>query len=293
MSAAEPVEYTEVRLSVARDRVDLVSDYIVEHITNGMVLEDEEDSPEIAVIFYLSSSDENRNQQLSELQTFLNSLGDKGNALKSSLKFRSINNIEWIEIYRKSVTPVRVGEDVVIRPPWHSASGAKYEIIIEPRMAFGTGTHGSTRGCLRAILSHFSGGGRFLDLGCGSGILSILAAKMGAAYIKAIDYDVVAVENCRENFEANEVNCDFKISHGSIEQCAGDPAYEFVCVNIIRSTILEMIEELARMTETGGTLVLSGLLEQDLDEIRSAAREAGLNERDSITVDEWFTLVMV
>jgi len=149
-------------------------------------------------------------------------------------------------------------------------------------MAFGTGTHATTRSSLGIIRRNFKSGMRFLDMGCGSGILSILADQMGASYIKAIDYDLAAIANCRENFEINQVSTAHDVVAGSIEKCEQD-------ANIIRSTILTMLGSLLRLTVDGGWLVLSGLLDKDEDAVAGALREHGQDDF-SITRDEnWLT----
>jgi ribosomal protein L11 methyltransferase len=209
------------------------------------------------------------------------------------IKEKSIKSAEWEDEYRKSVKVTTVGDDVAIRPPWETVpENIKYDIIIEPKMAFGTGTHETTRGCLRAIRDDFEPGMRFLDLGCGSGILSILADKMKADYIKAVDYDILAVENCGENFLINNVATPHDIVHGSIEKCDNDKPYDFVCANIIKSTILEMIERLDKLTAPGGLLVLSGLLEQDERPILEGLKTLGLSKVAIYADNEWRTLTV-
>jgi len=205
---------------------------------------------------------------------------------------RRIKNAMWEEEYRKSIKPAYVGEDIVIRPTWATLPEEyRYEIFIEPKMAFGTGTHETTQGCLRLIRDNFQSGQRFLDVGCGSGILSVLASKMGACFIKAIDYDPIAVENCQENFELNSVTVDSEILCGSQEKFAGDSPYGFVCANIIKTTILEMLPELVLVVETGGTLVLSGLLEQDREDIELGLQAEGMTLIDVIKEGEWLSFL--
>ena len=290
MSPGRSKKYREFRLSIPQTDVDLISDYIVENITGGMVLEEEEGRDEVSVIFYLDQ--ESTIDPETSLRSFLaRQYGNEGRPVPD-FTIRTIKDIEWIEQYRRSVIPVSVGEDIVVRPPWCERCSVTYDLIIEPRMAFGTGTHGSTSGCLQAIRKYLKPGARFLDLGCGSGILSILADKMGAAYIKAVDYDKEAVENSLENFKVNDVTCQHEILLGSLEQCDGDSPYEFVCANIIRSTILEMHDRLLQLTAPGGNLVLSGLLERDLAEIRNATSRHKCRELTPIKVGDWHTLVV-
>jgi ribosomal protein L11 methyltransferase len=159
-------------------------------------------------------------------------------------------------------------------------------------MAFGTGRHETTISCLEAVRTHFEPGMRFLDIGCGSGILSILAAKMGASYIKAVDYDLTAVENARENFDINQVEISYDILFGSVEKAEGDKPSDFVIANIIKSTILDMLDEVVAATARPGLLVLSGLLDKDEEDMNEALASAELSVYSVIPNNEWRTYVI-
>ncbi|MEA1979999.1 MAG: 50S ribosomal protein L11 methyltransferase [candidate division Zixibacteria bacterium] len=283
--------YTEFTISLQPDIVEFVCDFIIDNITNGLVLEDEESNEITSIKFYVSS--ENEKDIKGKLNNFFESQSSKNQEKIKNISTQIVENISWEEEYKKSVQPVWIGSDIVIVPTWKKDEfDAKFKILIEPKMAFGTGTHETTRSCLKVIREEFKSQMTFLDLGCGSGILSILAEKLDAKYIKAIDYDPIAVENCNENFELNNVETFNDICLGSIELCKNDKPYDFVCANIIRSTIVEMLSELLRLTKTGGILVLSGLLEQDLEEINKAL--INFEYRD-ITIhpdNEWRTILV-
>ena len=126
-------------------------------------------------------------------------------------------------------------------------------------------------------------------MGCGSGILSILADQMGASYIKAVDYDLAAIVNCRENFEINQVSAAHDVVAGSIEKCEQDEPYQFVCANIIRSSILTMLGSLLRLTADGGRLVLSGLLDKDEEAVSGALGEHGQDDFSIMCDEDWLT----
>ena len=283
--------YSEFTIPLQPDMVESVCDFIIDNITNGLVLEDEESNEVTSIKFYVSS--ENEKDIKEKLNNFFESLTSENKAKIENLSTQIVKNISWEEEYKKSVQPVWIGSDIVIVPTWKKDEfKTKYKILIEPKMAFGTGTHETTRSCLKVIREEFKPQISFLDLGCGSGILSIMAEKLGAKYIKAIDYDPIAVENCQENFELNNVETNNEICLGSIELCKNDNPYDFVCANIIRSTILEMLSELLRLTKTGGILVLSGLLEQDLDEIKTALTRFECHDTKIYPDNEWRTILV-
>jgi ribosomal protein L11 methyltransferase len=283
-----PEQYLEVRIEVPREQADAICNYVIDNITNGLVLEDEEASLNTAIIFYVPE-DKAQSYQ-SPLEEYLSEVCSSNNFPKPELRERMIKNVEWTEEYRKSVQPIMIAGDILIRPPWHDPRPeAKYDIVIEPKMAFGTGTHETTRSCLAIIRQRFQAGMRFLDMGTGSGILSILASRMGAQYIRSIDYDLAAVNNCKENFELNKVDTPNDVLFGSIEKCERDEPYDFVCANIIKSTILPIIPRLIRLTKSNGILVLSGLLTQDEGEITAALEEHGQAEFEILPDNKWLT----
>ncbi len=291
MAGDRPEHYMEVRLEVPRASADAVCNFIIDHITGGLVLEEEEDSPVTGILFYISPDE--RQDCRSALVKYLQQILPDGSGAKPEITERVIKNLEWVEEYRKSVRPIRIADDVVVRPIWEpSPTPAKYEIVLEPKMAFGTGSHETTRSCLKVIRQAFKPGMRFLDLGCGSGILSILASKIGAEYILAIDYDVTAVENCRENFSINAVSTPHDIVFGSVEKADAAGPFDFVCANIIKSVILPIVDRLVRLTDSGGVLVLSGLLPPDEAEITEALRENGQGNFTIMRDNQWLTYIV-
>jgi ribosomal protein L11 methyltransferase len=291
MSSPSPQAYIEARLVVPRIHADAVGNFIIENICSGLILEEEEDTDTTGIIFYVPQPEPKDWRET--LTIYLSQLVDSAMPTVPPIKERQVENIEWEEEYKKSVRPVYIGEDIVIRPPWYPPEAAiRYDIVIEPKMAFGTGRHETTRSCLYIIRKEFKPGMRFLDVGCGSGILSILADKMRAGFIKAVDTDPAAVENCRENFALNQVRTPATLAVGSIEQCAGDPPYDFVCANIIKDTILSILDELAALTTAPGILVLSGLLEHDEKEVSDSLKRRGLASFDIHRDNEWLTYVI-
>ncbi len=286
MTTDAPESFVEVILRIPREQCDAVCNYIVENITNGMVLEEEEDDSTTGVIFYVPS-DKSANYR-APLEQYLAAIFPAEHLPK--IREKIVKNVEWEEQYKASITPIWITEDLRVRATWHQPDPkAAYDLVIEPKMAFGTGTHETTRGCLQVIRNKFTSGARFLDLGTGSGILSILADKMGASYIKAIDYDLVAVENCKENFELNGVRAPYDVLFGSIDKCAGDAPFNFVCANIIKSTILPMLPRLAQLTTNGGLLVLSGLLDTDEIDTTTALEAIGLKDISILRDNKWLT----
>ncbi len=286
MSKAAPEAYLETRVTVPQEHVDAVCDFIIVNIVSGLVLEEEDGASETGIIFYVPEDDHHSVARLSE---YLGRLIEADGSAVPKIRQRRVENVEWLEEYRRSIRPVRVGDRIVVRPAWCEPQEVPYEIIIDPKMAFGTGSHATTQGCLLAMDENFKKGMTFLDMGTGSGILSILADRMGAVRMKAVDYDEVAVENCRENFRINGVKTPCEIALGSIENCDGDAPYDFVVANIIKTTILSMLDRLLELTLPGGVLVLAGLLDQDESAITAALRKADQDDFSIRRDGQWFT----
>ncbi len=145
-----PEQYIEARIEVPREHADAVCNYIIDNITNGLVLEEEDDSAFTAIMFYVP--DDKAKSYQPPLNIYLAEILEPHSGGVPAVRERVIKNVEWTEEYRKSIQPVRIAGDIVIRPQWHARQpDTKYDIVIEPRMAFGTGTHETTRSCLTII----------------------------------------------------------------------------------------------------------------------------------------------
>ncbi len=172
---------------------------------------------------------------------------------------------DWVRLTQSQFAPVRITPTFWIVPTWHEPPAEARQVIrLDPGLAFGTGTHPTTRMCLRWIAGHAPRGQRVLDYGCGSGILAIGAALHGAAQIDAVDIDEAAVESTRLNAQANGV----ELSAGLPEQASG--VYQTVLANILASPLKVLAPLLAARVAPGGSLVLAGILERQAQELQAA-----------------------
>lgn len=205
------------------------------------------------------------------------------------MNVREVADRDWLGEWKKSWQPVAVGERFIIAPPWAEVSASDRIVIrIEPGMAFGTGTHETTRLCLAAIEKYFAGGS-FLDVGTGTGILAIAAAKLFPdARIEAIDTDLQAVEIATENARLNGApNIEFRT--GSVDETTASA--DFVCANLTADVISSILPQL--IGSTCGRLVLSGILEVQLEAVRARLHECGISEPMEIMTDgEWVALIV-
>jgi ribosomal protein L11 methyltransferase len=188
----------------------------------------------------------------------------------SVVSLQPVDEQDWVRLTQSQFTPVEITPSFWIVPTWHEPPAAAEQVIrLDPGLAFGTGTHPTTRMCLRWIARHAEAvrGARVLDYGCGSGILAIGAARFGATAIDAVDIDPAAVSSTRMNAQANAV----ALNAGPPE-LTGPPAagYRVVFANILASPLKLLAPLLASHVEPGGHLVLAGILERQAAELRAA-----------------------
>jgi ribosomal protein L11 methyltransferase len=208
------------------------------------------------------------------------------------MRLREVPNRDWLGEWKKSWQPVGVGVRFLIAPPWSEIADGEDRIVIriEPGMAFGTGTHETTRLCLAAIEKHFTGGS-FLDVGTGTGILAIAAAKLfPEARTEACDTDAEAIEIARENARLNEVaeRIDFRV--GTIDETTASA--DMVCANLTADVIVPLLPALT--SATCGRLILSGILDSQLELVRSRLQELGITSPPEVATDgEWIAIIVL
>ena len=169
----------------------------------------------------------------------------------------------WVRLTRSQFDPIRVSERLWIVPSWHAAPDpAAVNLVLDPGMAFGTGSHPTTRLCLEWLERNVHAGCSVLDYGCGSGILAIAAARLGAGSVVGVDIDPLAVEAARANAQRNGVTATF---HDSAQPVAG--AYDFVVANILSNPLRVLAPAICARVRRGGRLALSGILREQADEI--------------------------
>jgi ribosomal protein L11 methyltransferase len=206
------------------------------------------------------------------------------------MQLREVADRDWLGEWKKSWQPVRVGCRFLIAPPWSEIPDAEDRIVIriEPGMAFGTGTHETTRLCLASIEKYFTGES-FLDVGTGTGILAIAAAKLfPAARIEACDTDREAVEIARENASLNNVAERVNLRVGTIDETTASA--NLVCANLTADVIVPLLPALTGAT--CGHLILSGILDSQTETVLSHLHGLGITEPLEITTDgEWVAII--
>ncbi|SFC15127.1 ribosomal protein L11 methyltransferase [Flexibacter flexilis DSM 6793] len=200
---------------------------------------------------------------------------------------QSIAQQNWNEEWERNFEPVTVGNECFIRATFHEPRPEfKHEIIINPKMSFGTGHHATTALMVEHQLAIPHAGKRVLDAGTGTGILAIMAEKLGADFVEAFDIDEWPVENTRENLQLNSCQ-KVTVWQGEINGVAADAKFDIVLANINRNILLDQIPAYVQHLTKGGVLLLSGFYEHDIADIAAVAASVGLTEQSRKIRDQW------
>ena len=214
----------------------------------------------------------------------------------SMLQSRDVDEADWQNAWREHFHILHVGSRTVIVPTWRSYSPSPGDVVIEldPGMAFGTGHHPTTTMCLAALEELVSPGCSVLDLGCGSGILSIAAARLGASDVLALDIDATAAETAAANVRQNGVDAVVTVGEGTLPHLSLRPGgYDIVVANISSTVIGDLAFSIARAARHEGTVVASGVLDHAKGPVVERLEEAGLSV-EGVEVDgDWVALRLV
>ncbi|MDQ4141318.1 MAG: 50S ribosomal protein L11 methyltransferase, partial [Bacteroidota bacterium] len=204
---------------------------------------------------------------------------------------QKIEKQNWNEEWEKNFEPLLIGDVCSVRASFHpKPEQVQYDIIINPKMSFGTGHHETTTLMIENQLTIDHQNKRVLDMGCGTGILAIMACKLGAANIVAVDIEDWTVENARENAAINECT-DIDVRLGDVQQITTDAPFDIVLANINRNVLLDDIPAYATKILPGGALVVSGFYTEDLDLIKDKALSSDLNFTSVRTKNNWVSAV--
>lgn len=205
---------------------------------------------------------------------------------------KEIAQINWNEEWEKNFSPIVVADACAVRAPFHDPFQVKYEIIIEPKMSFGTGHHETTFMMLQHILETNCEGKRVLDMGCGTAVLAILAEMRGATSLDAIDIDSWCVENSIENLQRNSCTHTRTILGGA-EVIPTADRYDIIIANINRNILLEDMETYVSVLKKGGELFLSGFYKEDLPIITTCCNNLGLTFVENKEKNNWIAAKFV
>jgi len=308
------VKWSELSIHTKNDAVEAISNILHEAGASGVVIEDsaefakpredqygeiyalnEEDFPKDGVIVkaYLSESSF-LNETVEEIKAAITNLTnfniDIGENVVSIVE---VNEEDWATAWKQYYHPVKISERFTIVPTWEEYSPVSTdELIIEldPGMAFGTGTHPTTVMCLQGLEKVIKEGDTVVDIGTGSGVLSIGAALLGAKNVHALDLDEVAVRSAQENVALNKVEDKVAVFHGNLLDTVKEPA-DVVVANILAEIIMSFTDDAFTIVKPGGLYVTSGIIGAKRDDVKVALEASGFVIEEVLLMEDWVAII--
>ena len=265
----EPVDVQKLRED------ELYWDYIDEKLL-------ENDTEETKIMAYFSEEETNLPEKIAVIKEKIRNLTEFGLSIGSgTVELSNVNQEDWESAWKQYFKPVHVTDRIVVKPEWEEYSPQEGEIVIEidPGMAFGTGTHETTSMCINQIEKNLKEGDRVIDIGSGSGILSMAAVLLGAEKATGVDLDPVAVRVALENVELNNLQDKIEILHGNLTDVIREKA-DIVVANIMADIILILLEDVREFIKDDGLFISSGIIQE-----KRAAVEARLLEKNFSIVE--------
>jgi ribosomal protein L11 methyltransferase len=284
-----PMQWMEVSLSVDGEAAEAVTELLQRYSYQGVAIEQEDVPPEawddgqaeppkrLTLRGYFPAD-----RRVEETKFLLETaLGHMSLMYPMPTPvYRIIDEADWAEAWKANYKPIRLGRRLIIRPEWVEMETAPDEVVIslDPGMAFGTGTHPTTQLCLETLEEVVQPGIQVLDLGCGSGILSIAAAKLGAGHVLGLDIDPIAVTAAQQNSTRNGLSDMITVQEGSLDSVIGSARrFDLVVANILAWIIINMCDNgLGEVVRPGGIGIFSGIIADQAEEVEHALRRVGL-----------------
>ena len=309
------MNWTEVTIKTTTEAVEAISNILMEERCGGVMIEDPKDflfqkKNELdwdyveEEVFNKSGQDgvliktyipEERNvlelietvkARIALLPSFGLDIGE------GSVSLSNVNESDWANEWKKYYKPTKVGKKIVVKPSWEEYEKQEGDLIIEldPGMAFGTGTHETTSMCIRELENYVDETKTVFDIGCGSGILAIAAAQLGAKEVVAGDLDEVAVKVSKENCEINNVSDKVVVKHGSLFEVVDSKA-DVIVANIIADIIKILAKDVSKFLKDDGVFISSGIILAKIDEVCQALEENGFEIVKVERLGEWSAIV--
>ncbi len=280
---------------------DLVADIFYDLNLKGVVVDDPEldlgqdwgedaiPPPETPGVTGYFADTQRSGDKCKSLEAALQRLARVAN-IKTRVEYARIDEQDWAEAWKEYFWPEKITDTIVVKPSWREYPAGPQEIVLEidPGMAFGTGTHATTNLCIWMLQTHLRPGDAFLDVGTGSGILMIAAAKLGAGNVYGVDNDEVAVTVAEKNLLANHID-SFSLSTGNLVDDVRQ-TFEIVAANILAELILDLLPDVKAVLKEKGLLVCSGIITANKEIVLSGLKENGFAVVEVIEKEGWVAI---
>lgn len=281
--------WTQVTIKVPPAMEDPVADFLTTLTGKGVCLREESGSS--VIDSFLDPGDVE--DHLLRIEKHLSDLAQMGLIPEESRQeVKELPEEDWMAVFRSQHTTVRISDRLVIRPTWCDPTCDR-EVVLDPGLAFGTGSHATTRMCLALLDESIRdpAPGRMFDLGTGSGILAIVGAYLGIEDILAADIDAVAVEVASRNVQSNRVDDRVRVVEGGIE--TAEDLYDIITSNLSPSPLIKLASVIAEHLRPGGRLIISGILEDENAEVLEAFVRCGLRTERVMNEKVWVAALLV
>ena len=271
----------------------LINEYIHSGLWDYTDISEQKDTSTVTVKAYFAA-DDSLDKKIAALRSEFDAMAARGvDTRPAEFLTVRVQDEDWANSWKKYFHTDKVGDRVVIQPSWEEYEPKENEVVLrlDPGAAFGTGTHPTTAMCLRAMEKLVKPGMTVFDVGTGSGVLAIAAAKLGARAVRAVDYDATAVRVARENIEANGVANVVSTAESDLFSVLPGAA-GLVTANLIADLVIRLLPNLDAHLEKGGALLASGIIESRAQEVREAAETAGFRVAEDFEEKEWHAMVI-
>ena len=307
------MQWAEVSVDTSHEAMDLVSEILQELGAAGVVIEDpallneyirsglwdytdlkESEETEVVRVKAYWALDEELEGKLQHLAVRLDGLASNGiDKGAGAVSWKAVADEDWAETWKEFFHTEKIGARTVIKPTWEEYEAKAGEIVVEldPGAAFGTGQHATTSLCIRALEDLVRPGMTVFDVGTGSGVLAIVAAKLGAKSVEAVDFDPVAVRVARENVRQNDAEDVVRTERSDLLKSVAGEA-DLIIANIIADIIVRLFGEVKESLAAGGTMLLSGIIEDRLADVVEAAGQHGFSVEKIEQEKGWAAIIV-
>jgi ribosomal protein L11 methyltransferase len=309
------MKWSEISIHTTNEAIEPISNILHEAGASGVVIEDpfeltKEREDQFGEIYQLNPDDYPEEGVIIKAYLPVNSfLGETVDAIKESINdlilhdidlglnrvtISEVNEEEWATAWKKYYNPVKISEKFTIVPTWEiyePVSSDELIIELDPGMAFGTGTHPTTVMCIQALERTVRPGDRVIDVGTGSGVLSIAAALLGAEDVRAYDLDEVAVTSAKLNIKLNKVHDKVAIAQNNLLDAVEENSADVIVANILAEVILRFTDDVARVVKPGGSFIASGIIQPKKDLVKDALIDSGFEIVETILMEDWVAII--